>query len=76
MNEANPIEPRLKIRLFGGCKFQCEGNDVRLETAKTGALPAYVTFRGVFYRSFAVMKKRPCDLSLSPIPFPQGQTAF
>ena len=42
MDPANSFEPRLKISVLGGCKFQCEGHSVHLETAKTSALFAYL----------------------------------
>ena len=45
MNQANPTQPRLKFRFFGGCKFQCEGKNVRPDTTKTGALLAYLALQ-------------------------------
>jgi predicted ATPase/DNA-binding SARP family transcriptional activator len=42
MNTVRPFEPRLRILVLGGCKFQCDGNIVHLETAKTNALLAYL----------------------------------
>ena len=45
MTSIDPSAPWLKISLLGGCKFQCEGSIVRLETAKTGALLAYLALQ-------------------------------
>jgi len=40
-----PTEPWLRLRLLGGCEFRCPDGPVRLETAKTGALLAYLAMR-------------------------------
>ncbi len=45
MNIANPFEPKLRIYLLGSCKFLFEGNIIRLETAKTSALLAYLALQ-------------------------------
>src|SRR5664279_4860343 len=45
MTIIHPSEPKLKISLLGGFKFQREGSIVRLETAKTGALLAYLALQ-------------------------------
>lgn len=42
----NPFtEPVLKIRLLGGCEFEFQGTTLRLETAKTRALLAYLALQ-------------------------------
>lgn len=40
-----PPTPWLRIRLLGGCEFQCPAGPVHLETAKTGALLAYLALQ-------------------------------
>jgi len=40
------VEPRVRFYLLGGCAFQCDdGHPVHLETAKTGALLAYLALQ-------------------------------
>jgi predicted ATPase/DNA-binding SARP family transcriptional activator len=45
MNSATPSEPGVSICLLGGCKFYNQGKIIRLETAKTSALLAYLALQ-------------------------------
>ncbi|MCI0475685.1 MAG: tetratricopeptide repeat protein [Anaerolineales bacterium] len=45
MNTSSSPEPRLRLRLLGGCEFQRADGNVRLESVKTSALLAYLVLQ-------------------------------
>lgn len=48
-------EPWLKLRLLGGCEFHCPDGPVRPETAKTGALLAYLAMQSTSQQRHKLM---------------------